>query len=197
MTRHSDGWQQFPGVLRSPSWKWRKERKGAETVMNYERGRKGRQGNSKGYVIFIQRLQSLGHHSFIIDTFPINFSTVLEECRTVHCNAEHSCTYFLWKKHFFLLSVHKFFNWTTTVLIIWITYVNKTFQTIEIYSCDTGKLSCMTQMQQGKLLVKSKISLRLQTSKCTQKKRKIVQTWPKIFCYLRTDVNWEAISKCF
>lgn len=101
VTRHSDGWQQFPGVLRSPSWKWRKERKGAETVMNYERGRKGRQGNSKGYVIFIQRLQSLGHHSFIIDTFPINFSTVLEECRTVHCNIEQRCTHFLWKKHFF------------------------------------------------------------------------------------------------
>jgi hypothetical protein len=141
VTRHSDGWQQFPGVLRSPSWKWRKERKGAETVMNYERRRKGRQGNSKGYVIFIQRLQSLGHHSFIIDTFPIKFSTALKECRTAHCNTEHRCTNVLWKKHPFLLSIHYFFNWTNKVLIISITYtyVNNTDLTIETYHCRTGK----------------------------------------------------------
>lgn len=57
-------------------------------------------------------------------------------------------------------------------------------------------------MQPDKFLGPSKLSFHLQTSKYilerkTKKYRKIEKKWPKIFCYVKTDVDWEAISKCF
>lgn len=57
-------------------------------------------------------------------------------------------------------------------------------------------------MKPGKLLGPSKISFHQQTSKYIRekKKQKIKKIWEnikKIFCYVRIDVDWEAISRCF
>jgi hypothetical protein len=108
----SDGWQQFPGVSQGSIIKVEE----AETVMNRERERRGREGNSKEYVIFIRRFQSLGHHSFIIDTFPIKFSTVLKSA-TSHTVIRNNVQIFCGR------------NFTCIkVLSRSLTYTNKKFQ---------------------------------------------------------------------
>jgi hypothetical protein len=47
----------------------------------------------------MQRSQLLGHHSFIIDTFPINFCGVLKECHISHSYTEQSVEHFLREEH--------------------------------------------------------------------------------------------------